>query len=189
MSPIEIVRAKEEEIRGNRFESAFAVGEAGRVLLDKRGEQFHVGFTQSEIDRLRGGQGVLFTHNHPRGWDYPTESPLHAGSSFSDTDVRFACQVEVSEMRVVTPVQRYFLRPSVGGWTLALWDALLEPSCARHLADVRSEYQGLVIQKRLAPEEAGASRGMHETFGLALPPKWAGLTYGRRTGVTQMPNL
>lgn len=75
MSPIEVVRAKEEEIRGNRFESAFAVDEVGRVLLDKRGEQFHVGFTQEEIDRLLAGQGVLFTHNHPRGWDYSPQQP------------------------------------------------------------------------------------------------------------------
>ena len=176
MSPIEIVRAKEEEIRGNRFESAFAVDGAGRVLLDKRGERFHVGFTQSELDRLLGGRGVIFTHSHPRGWDHSVGSPLHAGSSFSDTDVRFACQVEVSEMRVVTPARRYFLRPSAGGWSLSLWDTFLEPSCIHHLADVRREYQKLVMQKRMEPEEAGA-RTMHETWTRVAAE--LGLTYGR----------
>ena len=78
MSPIELVRAKEEEIKLNRFESAFAVDETGNVLMDKAGEQFHVGFTLGERERMRAGLGVIFTHNHPRGWDYPPESFVHA---------------------------------------------------------------------------------------------------------------
>ena len=42
MSPIEIVRRREEEIRTNRFESAFAVDENGGVILDKPGGAFRV---------------------------------------------------------------------------------------------------------------------------------------------------
>ena len=101
--------------------------EAGKVLMDKAGEQFHVGFTLEERERLRAGLGVTFTHPHPRGWGYAEGSPLRSGSSFSDTDVRFACQTELAEMRVVTPKKRERKPPTrsgrasppSGGWLTA----------------------------------------------------------------------
>jgi hypothetical protein len=108
VTPIEMVRKREEEIWCNRFESAFAVDETGNVLLDKSGEQYRIDFAHKEVERLRVGRGVVFTHNHPRGWEYPITSLLRAGSSFSDADVEFACRVELIEMRVVTPTRCYF---------------------------------------------------------------------------------
>lgn len=176
MSPIELVRAKEEEIKFNRFESAFAVDEGGSVVMNRAGEQFHVGFTQEEVDRLRAGRGVIFTHNHPRGWGYPADSPLRAGSSFSDTDVRFACQTELAEMRVVTPRHRYFLRPSARGWSLAYWDALLGPSHAHHEADVRRYFRLLIAKQQATAEEAGTETA-HEIWTRVATER--GLIYGR----------
>ena len=176
MSPIDLVRAKEEEIKFNRFESAFAVDEARNVLMDKAGEQFHVGFTLWERERLRAGLGVIFTHNHPRGWGYAENSPLRGGSSFSDTDIRFACQTELAEMRVVTPRHRYFMRPPDQGWSLGYWDALLEPSYAQHEADVRRYFRLLIARKQATAEEAGTETA-HEVW-TRIAAEW-GLTYGR----------
>ena len=176
MSPIEIVRAKEEEIKNNRFESAFAVDETGGVILDKPGEQYHVGFTQQEIDLLRAGRGVIFTHNHPRGWNYPADSPLRAGSSFSDTDIEFACRVNVAETRVVTPMQRYFVRPAPEGWSLTYWEKTLKPVYDLHAADVERQFRLLVLQRQMSWEEAGA-REMHEVWSRVAAE--TNLTYGR----------
>ena len=176
MSPIELVRAKEEEIKFNRFESAFAVDEAGNVVMDKAGEQFHVGFTPEEVERLRAGRDVIFTHNHPRGWEHPADSPLRGGSSFSDMDVRFACQTELAEMRVVTPRHRYFVRPSARGWSLDFWDAFVGTSYTLHEADVRRHFRLLVARRQVTAEEAG-SETAHMVW-TRVAAEW-GLTYGR----------
>ena len=176
MSPIELVRAKEEQIKFNRFESAFAVDEGGNVLMDKAGEQFRVDFTQEEIRLLRAERGVIFTHNHPRGWVYPADSPLRGGSSFSEADVRFACRAEVMEMRVVTPTRRFFLRPPAGGWSRGYWDNALQPVFARHEAEVMREFRLRVQQRHMSWEEAG-TEDMHEIWSRIATE--AGLTYGR----------
>ena len=176
MSPIELVRAKEEEIKLNRFESAFAVDEAGNVLMDKAGEQFHVGFTLGERERMQAGLGVIFTHNHPRGWDYPPEDTRHAGSSFSDADIAFACETAVSEMRVVTPTSRLFMRPSPTGWSRSYWEATLGPLCARHVIIVRHDLSQAVSRRQMTPE-AASTRHWHEIWTRVA--RDAGLVYGQ----------
>ena len=176
MSPIEFVRAKEEEIKFNRFESAFAVDEGGNVVMGRTGEQFRVDFTQEEVRRLQAERGVIFTHNHPRGWKYPAGSPLRAGSSFSEANIGFACRAEVAEMRVVTPTRRFFLRPPASGWSRAYWEAALKPVFVRHEADVQREFRLRVQQRRMSWEEAGAE-DMHEIWSRVATE--VGLTYGR----------
>ena len=175
MSPIEIVRAKEEEIRGNRFESAFAVDEEGQVILDRIGEAFRVDFSPEEVNRFSAGQGVIFTHNHPRGWGYPAESPLRSGSSFTDADVRLACQARLAEMRAVTPTRRFLLRPAPGGWSLDYWEAVLKPIYGRHEQEVRRQFRLFVRHGRMGWEVAG-QREAHEIWTRVATE--AGLTYG-----------
>jgi len=176
MSPIELVRAKEEEIKFNRFESAFAVDEAGKVVADRAGDLFQVDFTLDEAENLRAERGVIFTHNHPRGWGYPEDSPLRGGSSFSEADVKFACRVEVMEMRVVTPTRRFLLRPSVGGWSRAYWEGTLRPVFSRHEGDVQRLFRSRVYQKQMSWQEAGVEE-MHEIWSRVATE--VGLTYGR----------
>ena len=176
MSPIELVRAKEEEIKFNRFESAFAVDEAENVLMDKAGEQFHVGFTLEEKERLRADPGVIFTHNHPRGWDYPPEDARHAGSSFSDADIAFACEIGASEMRVVTPTSRLLMRPPPAGWSRSYWDDVLGPLCARHVITVKHDLLQAVSRRQMTPE-ATSARHWHEIWTRVA--RDAGLVYGQ----------
>lgn len=176
MSPIELVRAKEEEIKFNRFESAFAVDETGLILLDKAGAQFQVEFGPEEIQTLQGGRGVIFTHNHPRGWDYPSDDARHAGSSFSDVDIAFACETGVSEMRAVTPTGRLFIRPPEVGWSRQYWVDTLHPLCAKHQITVRHDFSQAVGRRQITPEAASA-RHWHEIW--IRVARDAGLVYGQ----------
>ena len=176
MSPIELVRAKDEEIKFNRFESAFAVDDAGRVLMDKAGSQYRVDFWPGEMLTLQGGIGVIFTHNHPRGWEYPPEDARHAGSSFSDADIAFACETEMAEMRVVTPASRLFMRPPETGWTLKYWKDVLRPLCAKHSITVRHDFTKAVSQRRMTQETASV-RHWHEVWVRVAHD--SGLVYGQ----------
>lgn len=177
MSPIELVRAKEEEIKFNRFESAFAVDDTGRVLLDKAGARFRVEFGAEEILDLQSGRGVIFTHNHPRGWDYPPEDARHSGSSFSDADIAFACETGVFEMRVVTPTSRLFMRPPPpAGWSRNYWEVILGPLCAKHVITVRHDLSQAVSRRQMTPEAASA-RHWHDIWMRVA--RDAGLVYGQ----------
>ncbi|PDW02286.1 phage minor head protein [Candidatus Viridilinea mediisalina] len=115
-------RTEEDRIRAQRFESAFAVDRMGRVLLQKDGGKREVSFTRQEMGTLRGGIGVVFTHNHPDGWRFQPNDPRFAGNSFSKADLQFACTTQLSELRVVTPTRRYYLRPPAKGWSEATWN-------------------------------------------------------------------
>ena len=176
MSPIELVRAKEEEIKFNRFESAFAVDQTGRILLDKPGAQFQVDFGPEEIRTIRNGSRVIFTHNHPRGWDYPPEDARHAGTSFSDADIALACETQVSEMRVVTPTSKFFMRPPQRGWNQRYWEDTLRLLCVRHQLTVRHDFSQAVSQRQMTPEAASAQH-WHEIWTRVA--RDAGLVYGQ----------
>ena len=117
------IRAEEDRIRPQRFESAFAVDSVGTELVRKDGERSEVSFTRQEVSMMRGGKAVVLTHNHPGGLDYTPDDPRYHGNSFSKSDVKMACLAQLSELRVVTPTRRYFLRPSVTGWSEAMWNS------------------------------------------------------------------
>ena len=157
MSVLEIIRRKEEELRLQRFESAYAVDEQGIILLDKIGEQYEVALTYSERERLLDAQGVIFTHNHPRGWDYATDDPRRAGNSFSPEDIELACEVEVVEMRVVTPRFRFSMKPPEQGWSLEYWNDTLAPVCQRLRRATEMELVRARLQGRLTKPEVEAS--------------------------------
>lgn len=90
--------------------------------------------------------------------------------------MKFACQTELAEMRVVTPRHRSFMRPPAQGWSLGYWDALLERSYAQHEADVRRYFRLLLARKQATAEEAGTGTA-HEIW-TRIAAEW-GLTYGR----------
>jgi hypothetical protein len=122
----EIIQAKESEIRHlRRRETAFAVDSAGNVLLEKTSEtDFEIELTDNEVQCLRNADGVIFTHNHPRGWEYPPDDPRHAGFSFSPHDILLACRAELAELRAVAPRFRFSMKPSPEGWNEAYWTVI-----------------------------------------------------------------
>lgn len=159
---LRMVRAKEDAIRTQRFESAYAVAADGTVLLDKDGQQYSVGFDDAEIEALRG-KGVLFTHNHPRGWDVPESDPRRTGNSFSADDIGVACNAEVAEIRAVTPKRRYWMRPPPGGWNMAYWRSTLLPTRTYYNNEVRAEFLKEIRRGTLTTDEAEALHN-HEVW-------------------------
>jgi hypothetical protein len=61
-------------------------------------------------------KGMIFTHNHPRGWAYPADDPRRAGSSFSPHDVHTAALAGMAELRAVAPAYDFTMRPGPAGW-------------------------------------------------------------------------
>ena len=124
VTAIEKIKAKEDQLRLlRRRETAFAVDAAGNVVLEKDSDtDFEIALTQEEVERLRNADGVIFTHNHPRGWEYPQEDPRRAGFSFSAHDVLLACRAELSELRAVAPRFRFAMKPPKEGWERGVLD-------------------------------------------------------------------
>jgi hypothetical protein len=122
----EKIKAKEDELRLlRRRETAFAVDAIGRIVLEKESDtDFEIALTEEEVERLRSADGVVFTHNHPRGWEYPPDDPRHAGFSFSAHDILLACRAELAEIRAVAPQFRFSMQPPAEGWNEAYWDLI-----------------------------------------------------------------
>lgn len=120
----QMIRDKEDQIRPQRFESAYGVMPDGRVVVDKDGERYSVRFSDDEIKAMRG---AIFTHNHPRGWDVPENNPERQGNSFSPEDIDVACSAQLAEIRAVTPKWRYSMKPPEGGWNEDYWKTIVKP--------------------------------------------------------------
>lgn len=93
--------AFENEVRLATIEHGAAFAADGRLILRKAGEPNRVGYTDAEIESMRGS---LFTHNHPNG------------ASFSFADVRLASRIGLVELRAVGPQFRHILVPAFGRW-------------------------------------------------------------------------
>ena len=121
----EIVQAKENEIRHQRFESAFVYDPHGNLVLGKDGGQYEVGFSPEELGLMKGN---ILTHNHPRGLGFPDTDPRSWGNSFSDDDIFLASTHELAEIRAVTPKQRFSMKPPVEGWSQTYWEETILPT-------------------------------------------------------------
>ena len=111
-----IARAKEEQIRFQTFESAFAWDAQGNEILAKDGQQYEVTFTAQERAALKD---ATLTHNHPHGLGFADTDPQSAGNSFSPEDIAFAMACDLAEMRVVTPKLRFSMKRPASGWGYA----------------------------------------------------------------------
>lgn len=156
----EILREREDTIRNQRFETAIAWDADGKEVLVKDGQQYSVDFTEQEAAKLKG---TVFTHNHPRGLDYPANDPRAMGNSFSIEDIFFASKWEIGEIRAVTPKQRFSMKPPDGGWNKDYLANTLRPSVLAHHANIRVEYLERIARGIMTPEEAEA-RHYHELW-------------------------
>src|SRR5688572_29099143 len=131
---LEIVRAAEDEIRRDPFETLLVFDWTGLEILRKLGQRDNVQVTTAEHRQMRG---QIVTHNHPHGWTFAPTDPRHEGHSFSLQDVALAIGGDVAEMRVVTPVWRYSLRPVPGQpWSRRFFARVVEPAFRRTDMDV-----------------------------------------------------
>ena len=98
----------EDDIKDQDFESCAAFNERGDMIFNKDGEKLRVGFNDDEKTMCKG---TVFTHNHP------------IGHSFSDSDIKWACQSEMKEIRVITTHgEKYHMRLKSGeNFNLNMW--------------------------------------------------------------------
>lgn len=88
------------------YEYCLAIGHDGRVVLEKEGSRDTIHFTKDELLKMKSELSV-FCHNHP------------GGSSFSDSDLDFACELGIDRMEVIGPRYRYIVTPGPNGWSLS----------------------------------------------------------------------
>ncbi len=167
------IREREDQIRRLPFETAVAWDAAGEIVLEKTGEAKRIVFTDKELSVL---QGSVFTHNHPSGLAFSGDDPRSFGNSFSLSDIRLACFVSLTELRVVTPRLRLSLKPSPLGWDAAYWQKVLEPIYLRHKGDVSREIR--IALKSGGLQEA-AAEAMHFHEICQRTAEEAGLQYER----------
>ena len=108
---LEIVRAAEDSIRRNSFETLLVFDQSDQEILRKPGQRDNVQVTAAEHRRMRGR---IVTHNHSSNAKLPPTDPRPDGYSFSLQDVSLAIGGSVAEMRAVSGVWRYSLRPGPG---------------------------------------------------------------------------
>lgn len=154
-------------------EEAVVFDETGAQLLRKIGEDYGVSFTDEDLAAMRGG---YLTHNHPRGWDHPEDDPRRIGNSFSPADLHLACSVELSEIRAVTPIHRYSIKPPAGGWNQRYWNNTLSDAYGRADDAVRQRNTTAVRQGEMTDEEAEAHH-FHQVWTQVAEE--LGLTYER----------
>lgn len=90
----------EENIRRDAVETGAFFAVDGRLLLQHIGDAHQVGFTQQEMLQMRH---AYFTHNHP------------GDLTFSVEDIILASEINLVEVRAVTPLCRHIMEP-VGVW-------------------------------------------------------------------------
>lgn len=154
MTAAEKIKAKEDDLRfTRRREIAFAVDAAGSIVLEKESDtDFEIALTEEEVQQLRSAEGVIFTHNHPRGWEYPQDDPRHAGFSFSPHDILLACRAELAEIRAVAPQFRFSMKPPSEGWNEAYW-SIISTVFEVEKAEVDHEMIQMLRQGHLSPAE------------------------------------
>ncbi len=89
------IRDELESLRAASTERAVVIDEAGNVVIDKRGVQNSVKFTDEELALMAG---KTLTHNHN----------INTTISYEDAEVFF--QAELSEIRAVTGKTTYSIR-------------------------------------------------------------------------------
>ena len=143
---LEIVRAQEDRIRSQRFESAYFWDRDGNLLLAKDGEPTTVKFTDEEVTLVKR---AVSTHNHPQGWKYVERDPRRAGYSFSENDVQAACQASLFILRIVTPKFRYMIKPPLQGWDDDYWEKVLRPEYQLAYREVMVELKAQVQVRQI----------------------------------------
>lgn len=157
---LQLVRAKEDEIRFQSLETIFFWDNQGNIVLSRTGTADQVSFTRAELTAIKV---VISTHNHPSGIKYLPSDSRYGSNSFSLSDVKAACITKLQELRVVSPKYRYSLKPSASGWDLDYFEAILRPEFDALFVQVRRELIVQVQARKMMPHVAGINL-LHEVW-------------------------
>ncbi len=108
-----VIAEYENKWAGLPVENAVIISKSGEVLAETAGSEMQVGFTRSELRKMRG---AIVLHNHPDV------------ASFSKDDIATAATQRVAEIRVVDAQYTYSMKPAKGGWNKTLWQKIIEPA-------------------------------------------------------------
>lgn len=157
---LQLVRAKEDEIRFQPLETIFFWDEEGNVVLSRTGSADQVSFARTELTAINP---VISTHNHPSGTKYPPNDPRYGSNSFSLSDVKSACLTKLQELRVVSPKYCYSLKPPAMGWDIDYFETVLRPEFDALFYAVRRELIAQVQARKVLPLVAGINL-LHEVW-------------------------
>lgn len=146
------VKKIEDEIRMNKdFETCVAIDHNGKVIVNKKGDEWNVYFTNDEAKSMKD---CIITHNHPNGWKFDKNSLLHIGNSFSSNDMVLALRYDVAEMRVVTPTYTFAMRRPKAGWDIS--PKTVATNFKRINTEVKKELLDMLEAGQLTSEQIGA---------------------------------
>ena len=82
---IDYVLAEGRKLQAQKIEFAYVYDAKGNVLIQKRGSESQVSFTDEEVKLMRAAEGVVIIHNHPSGSslseaDYLLSNSVNAAS-------------------------------------------------------------------------------------------------------------
>lgn len=110
------------------------------LILSKTGRADRIAYSDEEMALIRGS---MFTHNHPNGL------------SFSVADFRMAVQIDLAELRAVTPAFRHIMTRPEHGWpSLIAFDGYLSEAIRLAALAVRDRMVSAGMHPRYAEMEA-----------------------------------
>lgn len=130
----------ENYIKSQDFESCSAYNKYGEIIFQKDGGKDKISFTEEE--RLKQ-KGSIFTHNHP------------IGQSFSPADIRWSCQAELKEMRVISKNGNQFTMKMKDGnnFNMKLWNEKINLTQDAMNNQVREEFINKINDKEMTIQE------------------------------------
>jgi hypothetical protein len=141
-SPEAKIRAYEDTIKEQDYETGTGLNDKGDVVFTKDGEEAIVKFTKEEGESF---EGLRFTHNHPKG------------SGFSPQDVKFACKAKMKEMRVISKRDgvRYALSMKDGSnFTHELWENEIHTLWTHYDTEIHVEFGNKINDGTMTIEQA-----------------------------------
>jgi hypothetical protein len=134
------------------FETGVVFDRDGNIVIDKRGEEKRVVFTQEEGLKMKD---CVFTHNHPTGWSYDENSIKRIGNSFSKEDLITAIKCDLKEMRAVTPNYTFSLKRPEKGWGVSF--VLFEEKFDFMNEELSGDFYDRINNGTLTPMQASAT--------------------------------
>jgi hypothetical protein len=141
----------ERDIFKLNHERAVVIDQKGNIILEKTGTDNMVIFTDNEFAQMKG---KTLIHNHPAGWSFDKTDPRHWGNSFSPEDIKIAAELNVPEIRVVTPRYIFYMKPGESGWP---GKNILNSMIRKYNDDVRTMLFGKINKNLISTKDAEAA--------------------------------
>lgn len=169
---IKNILGMEQRYRNNRDETAHIFSDSGTLIksIGGKGAQVVLGDNIPE--------NSIITHNHPRS--IGSKGILRIGNSFSDSDIKTAVNLNVKEMRAVTPTYTFSIKRPKKGWGVSSEKAMQVWSNANLTVGHRMEtYLEKANWSKTALDRANATH-FHQV--MKIVSKQLGWDYSKKRG-------